>query len=444
MTVHVGGVVENNLESRHKQQAVAHLSEARARLEGEIGKAIALGNGLRSLIVDRDGLPLDQDLFNRVGAELLDGNSVIKLIAVAPDNILSLIYPLVGNEGAIGLNYRLNAEQWPSIREAMIRRSEVIVGPVNLVQGGQALLVRIPIYPPAFAAQPLAERRYWGVATVAIDQSELIVASGMKESLGDYQVEILSYSENGTQAIYGGIELSEQDVVSLPVHFPGTTEWEVLAYPENGWQTTGGNLWLTWLSGATATLIFAGMAFLLILEVYKVRRMALHDDLTGLANRRLLEERMKQLAAMCDRSGEGFEIFFVDLNGFKPVNDNYGHAVGDQLLVEVGQRLTRQVRLSDTVSRVGGDEFIVLTTGTMSRDERDAFVERLEERLSRTFVFAGAAIEIDASIGHAAFPDDASTIEDLLRVADARMYSNKVHHGASITPLEVPPASVAG
>lgn len=445
-TYHVSGLVQNLVVSQQKQEAVARLAEARARLEGAIGQAVALGQGLRSLVVDRQNRSLDQTLFSRIGAELIDGNPIIRLIALAPDNIVSMVYPLTGNAKAIGLNYRLNAQQWPSIREAMIRRSEVVDGPTQLVQGGRALMVRIPIYPPERPGQALAERQYWGVATMVVDEANLMASAGLTEELDRYRIAIFSNvpGRDDPVFIFGDDSIALAEAVSLPVLLPGALGWELVGIPVAGWYTDVKEVWVTRLCGLAASLLFAVMAFLLVNEVYKVRTMALHDPLTGLANRRLLEDRMQQLSAICERTGGGFEIFYVDLNAFKPVNDNFGHAVGDQLLIEIGQRLRRQIRQSDTVARVGGDEFIILTPGTMEKDERKAFVDRLENRLAQVFVFAGSKIDVQASIGFASFPNDASTIEDLLRVADARMYAHKARSEAMVAPVPMTSAKKAG
>jgi diguanylate cyclase (GGDEF)-like protein len=426
VTAHVGQLVRNELISQHKREAVASLSEARARLEGEISRTVAHGLGIRAYVAQFVEKPFDMEDYRDIAVELIEENPSIRSIGLAPNNILRAVFPLEPNQAAIGLNYRMNTAQWPAIREAMLSREVVIAGPLELVQGGRALLIRVPIYPAAFPGQPMKDRSYWGVATLVLDEEGMLATAGIKDIINDIRLGIVNKrTVDADNMVFGSPSLLEKDHVSLPLHLPGGLDWELLGYPETGWSSAGNQVWVTQLVGSLISLVFGAMAFLLISEVYKVRSMALHDPLTGLANRRLLEDRMHQLAAMCERSGSGFEIFYVDLDAFKPVNDNYGHSFGDMLLIEVGQRLQSQVRQSDTVARVGGDEFIVLTPGNMRRQERDAFQKRLGEKASQVFEYSGARIDVKASIGSASYPGDAGTVEDLLRVADGRMYAQK-------------------
>ncbi len=427
VTAHVGRLVGNELVSQHKREAIANLSETRARLEGEISRSVAHGLGITSYVTQFEDRPFEIADYREIAIDLIEDNPSIRSIGLAPDNILRAVYPLEPNRAAIGLNYRMNTAQWPAIRKAMLSREVVIAGPLELVQGGRALLIRIPVFPPAFPGQPLKDRSYWGVVTLVVDEEGMMSSAGIKDVINGIRIAIINKNaDTGQNALlFGSQSIKENDYVSLPLHLPGGLDWDLIGYPQAGWSNSDDKVWITQLIGSLISLIFGGMAFLLISEVYKVRSMALHDPLTGLANRRLLEDRMYQLAAMCERSGSGFEIFYVDLDAFKPVNDNYGHAVGDQLLVEVGQRLENQVRQSDTVARVGGDEFIILILGNMRLQERNTFLERLSEHVAQVFEYAGASIDVKASIGFASYPGDAANVEDLLRVADGRMYAQK-------------------
>jgi len=426
VTAHVGQLVRNELVSQHKRDAVASLSETRARIEGEISRTVAHGLGIRAYIAQFVDKPFDMEDYRQIALELIEENPSIRSIGLAPNNILRAVFPLEPNQSALGLNYRMNTAQWPAIREAMLSREVVIAGPLELVQGGRALLIRIPVYPAAFPGQPVQDRTYWGVATLVLDEAGMMTTAGLTDVVNGIRIGIVNKSTVGADnMIFGSPSIVEKDHVSLSLHLPGGLDWELIGYPESGWSSAGNQVWITQLVGSLISLVFGAMAFLLISEVYKVRSMALHDPLTGLANRRLLEDRMHQLAAICERSGAGFEIFYVDLDAFKPVNDNYGHTVGDQLLIEVGERLQDQIRQSDTVARVGGDEFIVLTPGNMRRQEKDAFLKRLGERVSQVFEYSGARIDVKASIGSASYPGDAASVEELLRVADGRMYAQK-------------------
>ncbi len=152
---------------------------------------------------------------------------------------------------------------------------------------------------------------------------------------------------------------------------------------------------------------------------------ALRDPLTGLPNRALLDDRIEQAFRRSRRSGEPFTLIAVDLDGFKDVNDVRGHRAGDVVLRTLARRFEAIVREADTVARVGGDEFVVLSMGTGSDDRAGALVGRLRNALRRPFRVEGASVEIDGSIGWAVFPDDGATAEELLARADGQMYATK-------------------
>jgi diguanylate cyclase (GGDEF)-like protein/PAS domain S-box-containing protein len=152
---------------------------------------------------------------------------------------------------------------------------------------------------------------------------------------------------------------------------------------------------------------------------------ALHDDLTGLPNRALFVDRIGQALARAERRGGAPAVLFVDLDGFKLVNDSLGHAAGDELLVEVAGRLAESVRPEDTVARLGGDEFSILCEALADRDAAVLVAERVARSLTAPIPLDGRDVFVDASIG--IMPGDApdATPESLLRDADTAMYRAK-------------------
>ena len=152
---------------------------------------------------------------------------------------------------------------------------------------------------------------------------------------------------------------------------------------------------------------------------------ALRDPLTGLPNRVLLDDRLEQTVRRARRSLERFAVIVVDLDGFKDVNDVRGHRAGDDVLKTLARRFEAILRESDTVARVGGDEFVVLSTGTASDEDAATLVGRLRHALRRPFQVDGATVEIDGSIGWAIFPDDGATADELISRADGQMYATK-------------------
>ncbi|MEU4625581.1 GGDEF domain-containing protein [Actinoplanes sp. NPDC023801] len=154
-----------------------------------------------------------------------------------------------------------------------------------------------------------------------------------------------------------------------------------------------------------------------------LRHQAFHDNLTGLANRLLLHDHLEQAVARA-RRGSPVALLMIDLDGFKAVNDTYGHAAGDQLLVAVAQRLRDGIRGADTAARLGGDEFAVLLDGMDSPKDAVLVAERLLTALQEPLVVSGAELAPRGSIGVAVWQDHADA-DALMRAADAAMYSAK-------------------
>lgn len=163
------------------------------------------------------------------------------------------------------------------------------------------------------------------------------------------------------------------------------------------------------------------------MEEDRLRHRASHDPLTGLPNRMLLQDRLEQNLAVARRQQGGLALLYIDLDGFKPVNDTLGHLAGDQLLQGVAQRFQACVRESDTVARLGGDEFVILLTGlAVESGETSAQIAgKILETLEEPFDLKGCPARVGASIGIALYPQDAATAQELMADADAAMYAAK-------------------
>ncbi|MDP2825367.1 MAG: EAL domain-containing protein [Sulfuritalea sp.] len=157
----------------------------------------------------------------------------------------------------------------------------------------------------------------------------------------------------------------------------------------------------------------------------QLEQMAYFDALTGLPNRRLLSDRLHQAIAQTQRSDRLLAICYLDLDDFKPINDSWGHAAGDRLLVEVAQRLTTHVRAGDTVSRLGGDEFVVLLGNLAHFDECEKALERIRTAMSTPFMLREGEAKLSASIGVTLYPLDGADPDALIRHADQAMYDAK-------------------
>jgi diguanylate cyclase (GGDEF)-like protein len=195
-------------------------------------------------------------------------------------------------------------------------------------------------------------------------------------------------------------------------------------------------------------VVAVGMLLLLLeTQIDRSQYLALHDDLTRLANRRLFKDRLTSAMERALRSGSAMALLQIDLDRFKEVNDTFGHHVGDLLLKTVARMIDARIRRSDTLARTGGDEFSLILEETNSREHADSVAQSLTEMLSEPIDLGGRRIHIGASIGVAIFPQDGADAEALCIAADMRMYEIKQNSrdgAAEIHGVAKPVASVGG
>lgn len=166
----------------------------------------------------------------------------------------------------------------------------------------------------------------------------------------------------------------------------------------------------------------------------RARHQASHDPLTDLPNRILFMDRLETAIERAKRSKGSMGLLYVDLDRFKPVNDNYGHHAGDALLIAIAARLKESLRKTDTIARLGGDEFAVVLEGVSSKAAAQEISDKLLSSLEQPFTIRPTVdseevtVELGASMGLAIYPDDAAEEEALLRCADSLMYANKKAH----------------
>ncbi|WP_107943430.1 MULTISPECIES: sensor domain-containing diguanylate cyclase [Metasolibacillus] len=153
-----------------------------------------------------------------------------------------------------------------------------------------------------------------------------------------------------------------------------------------------------------------------------LERFAFYDSLTNLPNRKFIVDRIESLTKQEDAR---FTLFFLDLNGFKSVNDSFGHTQGDQLLQMVAERCQQLTDEQSVFARLGGDEFVLLVENLSSAEQHDKQIEKIHELLLEPFIIEDQSISITTSIGYACFPQDGVTVKQLLNIADRQMYLHK-------------------
>jgi diguanylate cyclase (GGDEF)-like protein len=169
-----------------------------------------------------------------------------------------------------------------------------------------------------------------------------------------------------------------------------------------------------------------------------IRQLATHDDLTGVPTFTLALDRLEQALRAIPRSGRKVGLLFIDLDGFKAINDSLGHEAGDKLLAAVARRLSLNLRAEDTLARIGGDEFLAILSGTQSSEETVAVAAKLQRLVGEPVEYRDQDIVVGCSIGAAFAADNRLTAEEMIRSADAAMYEAK-RAGSNQVRLAPPP-----
>ncbi|MCU7845703.1 MAG: sensor domain-containing diguanylate cyclase [Candidatus Thiodiazotropha sp. (ex Monitilora ramsayi)] len=427
----VVNLLKSNQMETQRIEVLNRVVTLRARLEGEINSTLHLTRGLIAYVAINP--EVDNREFDALASEITSVGRNIRNIGLAKDNVITHLFPLAGNEAALGLEYEKMPDQWPAIQRAIDQKGTIVAGPVGLVQGGQAFIARTPIYTRGGLGGHLSVHKpaYWGIASIVIDIPTLFESAGLKQEMDGIRFALRGKDAKGTQGemILGDSEVFTSDPILQSILLPNG-EWRIAAIPLGGWQSQASHFWMPRLIGWVGA-IFIGLLITALLRAREINRsLALLDPLTELPNRRLLEDRFDQMIARCKRSGRGFAVYYIDLDDFKEVNDRYGHKVGDALLVEVAKRLQAGIRRVDTAARIGGDEFIVLAEGIQDAEAKHNLSESLLSGLRGKVFIDGNRLPLRASVGSSQFPSDGETLDELLKTSDRKMYEAK--HQAKI------------
>jgi diguanylate cyclase (GGDEF)-like protein len=426
----VGGAVWLLLQSfvwleqdrRHQaERAVlqAEAATARARLESALNATLSLSLGLSTFVLAKPDFS-EADL-KQVAASLVRLQPAIRSVALAPGNVIRLVYPREGNEKALGLRYMETPDQRDAVLRLMREQQPVTAGPIELVQGGIGIINRIPI----IFTGPDGSSNYWGLASVAIDPYPIFERAGIRsETLDGVRYALRGKDGMGAQGevFLGDAALfSDPDAVLMEVVIPGGS-WQLAARTPAPAGAAG--LGVQALLVLLATLAGSLMAYSLLVH-QRIRSMALHDHLTGLANRHQFNLRGQGMFALARRSGCHLTLLNIDIDDFKSINDTYGHAAGDAVLVHVANMLRACCRESDLLARVGGDESAVLLPDTPAGPPLDALLDRLHAAIDVVVPGTDIPIRLHISIGVATCSDATPTLDALMHQADEAMYRVK-------------------
>lgn len=399
-------------------QQQASISLVRAKLETEINSTMFLALGLSSFVTASPDFTPDQ--FEQMAAMLMRLRPTIRNIGLAPDSVIRHIYPLDGNRQALGLRY-LDHPQGSAVLRIMAERQPVIAGPLTLVQGGEGLINRIPIYPSNSQGQTY----YWGLASVVVDPGPIYANAGLDNPQFIYALRGKDAKGAQGEMIRGDASLfDDPHALVMNVIVPGGS-WQLAGRPTAiNAENTVANIFfdlIPWLFALLCGL----MTYMIVRANLKVRALALRDALTGIPNLRYLKQIAESQIAQSLRSGRPFSVLHLDIDDFKLINDRHGHKAGDKGLIFAARQAQKTLRSADFIARVGGDEFIILLPDTGSDDLLHALIDRLRTSMCSPFNYDGKSLSLQISVGWATFPDEGQELDQLIKNADAKMYDLK-------------------
>ena len=409
-------VQRHDAETRLHINKMAYSSMVRARVERELNSLLYLNSGLSSYLVVNNN-KLKGDELNNILAELYRSSRHVRNFGIAEGYRLTYIYPQKGNERAIGLYYPNQTAEWPLIKKIITSGKPALAGPIKLVQGGSGLVYRVPL---------MIDDNYWGLLSTVIDTDSLIKAISDQTQDTNFSYALRSHDIVGTESksLTGDQSLFQlKDSVIQEIEIPGG-RWSLAVLARSN------DLLLTMaLVQRLASLLLGSMLGWLLYSLIRNRgelaRLVMFDSLTGLPNRRMLQEHFQMAAAHQQRSPkDNLVLLFLDLDGFKKINDTYGHKAGDAVLKATAERVRSMIRTNDTVARWGGDEFIVLLE-QVAMPHMKELVRRLREQIESPIIFEGHQLTVGVSIGVEVCPDSGAELDDIIKHADHAMYEDK-------------------
>lgn len=372
---------------------------------------------LEMMIVNNHGTVTD---FEMIAERLYENDPAIRCLQLAPGGNVTYVYPPEGNESAYGSLFD-HPDRREEAEYARDTGRMTLAGPYELSQGGTGLVARNPVY----LGNGQQGITFWGFSVVVLNVPEIFNKAEL-ENLSDqgysYQIYKIRPENGELQIISGNTQSHMPDDVEGEITVPNGT-WYLRIRPKAGW--------VSWKNIVLESMVALILNILLVLLAYggltivqqkkKMTELANTDSLTGLYNLRCFMTTIKQLY----QRKQPFGVLYLDLNKFKEVNDRYGHAMGDKLLVEVAARVGKCLKNEDSLFRIGGDEFCIVVTDTSSRAFYHVLTERIVESVSRPFAVSDVILYPGVSCGFSRYPQDQSDIENLIREADRNMYTMK-------------------
>jgi len=380
---------------------------------------------------------LDPSDFERWSTIILSSGKTVTTLQLAPGGIISRCYPLGENEQVLGHDLLQDESRRSGALKAIESRQLTFVGPARLIQNGQwGVIARKPIFDGIGE-----ESSFWGFA-IAVMMLDDILPARLQQMERDKEIFISLKGDNpdakGNDPFHVSPGFNEAQSLSLDINVPNGT-WQI-AFSLPSLDRAYHHLF----RGLYVFFMLALGGYIVSQQMYirkkgseitrlnnQLLELSLRDDLTGCGNRRALMEALKRQIAEARRYGEVFSVAMMDMDYFKKVNDQFGHPAGDRLLFHFAATLKKSIRKSDSLFRIGGDEFFMIFPRT-GLDQAVAILEKLREKLGESpCPWENVLLSLPVSVGAAEF-EEPETLERLMQRADKKLYESKTA-GRNIT-----------
>ncbi len=402
-------------EQRFQNEILRQLSVTRSEIENILYSRILLVRGVVSFIMTNPEITSDE--YKNFCEKQLTNDKFIRNLTLIKGDVVQYVYPLQGNEKAVGTNISITPGQKDTFLKAKETGEIVMSGPLNLIQGGIGLIFRVPIF---------INKKYWGQASIVINIDEFYKEIFPPTLLENYHFILQGKNGLGSNgSVFYGVEEKLKDKpVSMTISLPGG-QWVLHALPKKGWKMNSETFFIVLSIGSTLCVIILILFFYSMITNNKLKDIAYLDFLTDVPNRRLVKLHFDMASSYAKRYKTMFAVVVIDINDFKIVNDTLGHDAGDFYLVEFSNILKNTIRKNDFIFRIGGDEFLLFITGLTKKENIESIIANIKTNCHKTIPFRNTSIDFQFSMGYSLFPDDSENFDTLMVVADKKMYSEK-------------------
>ncbi len=401
----------NDLKARNLKSMTV-VSQMAEFIKFSIEKRVLLLKGYEVYLMTNPDISEEQTL--AFLQNLIGDDPLINNIAIIQDSTIIFNYPKEENKSSIGVDLLKIPAQRDGFNKVKITLQPLFFGPVDLVQGGRGYIARTPL---------IMEGKYWGQVSIVLKAEA--INELFKNYAAQLNLEITLFKElpSKDNIILGNAVILEQEPIIRTISIMGS-RYVIAALEITGDEGAGSYMPLYILAFAFSFLL-AFVVFLGLMKSNEIRVQASKDKLTQVHNRSHLDHFLRKTFNRVKNDGMKMGIVVMDIDDLKTINDKYGHLAGDAVLQALSTYLLSVCRKTETVFRMGGDEFLIVFEEIISRDTLEAIVERILSGIPSELKYKEFSISLRVSAGYSFYPEDGDDFDLLFKHADDQMYKNK-------------------